>query len=224
MQAIPVKGVLLVVVAFIAAALGALAYTMGIGSFAPGLELNRERFFAIQGEIKATPAPIVLFGDSIVEGARLPSELCGHAVVNAGVTGSGIEYFQRHAQELLGSSRPELIVLAVGINNARPGANNDFKSRYHETVALLSRIAPVVVATVTPVQAGTLAAAYDARLVAGLNEVIKLTPNATRVIDLNGPLSKSNLTIDGVHVDAAGYVFWTEVMIEGISAALGCRT
>jgi hypothetical protein len=100
-----------------------------------------------------------------VEGAPLPKLICGHAVVNAGVTGASIEYFERHAAELLGSSRPRLLVLAVGINNASPTAAKEFQSHYQETVASLSHTAAVVVAIVTPLRNGAGSVGYDTKLV-----------------------------------------------------------
>jgi hypothetical protein len=48
-----------------------------------------------------------------VEAAPLPATICGTQIVNAGVGGADIRYFARHSNELLGSSAPKLIVLAV---------------------------------------------------------------------------------------------------------------
>jgi hypothetical protein len=54
------------------------------------LELSRERFFAVQATIRsAAPNPIIIFGDSIVQGALLPRKVCGYPVVNGGVRGAG---------------------------------------------------------------------------------------------------------------------------------------
>ena len=41
------------------------------------LELDRERFFAVQAAIRDAPNPVIIFGDSIVQGAALPSRVCG---------------------------------------------------------------------------------------------------------------------------------------------------
>ena len=205
-----------------AVALVGLGYAMGVGRFEPELELSHERFYAIKAVIRQTPDPVIVFGDSIVQGAPLPKMLCGHSVINAGVTGAAVEYFERHAAELLGSSRPRLIVLAVGINNASPRAAKRFRSHYEETVAVLSRAAPVVVATITPVRSGAGSVGYDAKLVPSLNAVIKATPNATNVIDLNEPLSAPDATSDGIHLNEQGYALWMNAMVGGIRNTLGC--
>jgi lysophospholipase L1-like esterase len=191
------------------------------------LELDRERFFAVQAAIRnAPPNPVIIFGDSIVQGATLPSQVCGLPLVNAGVRGAGVGYFLRHSAQLLGSSRPKLIVLAVGINNAAAKENRqvNFNDRYEQVVASLASIAPVVVATVTPIKAGYFVSSfgYDPQIVPALNRTILATPNTKAVIDLNAPLSGANFTFDGVHLDPAGYGLWRSNMLKGIEAALGC--
>jgi hypothetical protein len=209
---------------FISAALTLVVsgFAMGVWPFASKVELSQKRFLAIKAAIKQTPDSVIIFGDSIVQGAPLPNMICGHMVVNAGVTGAAIEYFNRHAAELLGSSRPRLIVLAVGINNASPTAAKQFQSHYQETVTSLYNAATVLVATITPVRSGAGSAGYDATLVQSLNAVIKATPSATDVIDLNSALSGANWTTDGIHFGPDGYALWTKTMVEGIRGVLGC--
>jgi lysophospholipase L1-like esterase len=190
------------------------------------LELDRERFFAVQGAIRSTPNPVIIFGDSIVQGAALPPKVCGLPLVNAGVRGAGIGYYLRHSAQLLGSSRPKLIVLAVGINNAaaKESRQVDFQNRYEQTVASLASIAPVVAATVTPIKEGYFVSSfgYDPQIVPALNRTILATPNVRSVIDLNAPLSGANFTVDGVHLNPAGYALWRRNIVKGIEAALGC--
>ena len=191
------------------------------------LELDRERFFAVQAAIRDAPNPVIIFGDSIVQGAALPPKVCGLPLVNAGVRGAGIGYFLRHSAQLLGSSRPKLIVLAVGINNAaaKESREVDFQNRYEHAVASLASIAPVVAATVTPIREGYFVSSfgYDPQIVPALNRTILATPNIRAVIDLNAPLSAANFTTDGVHLNGAGYALWRSSLLKGIKAALGCE-
>jgi lysophospholipase L1-like esterase len=196
-----------------------VGYAMGLES---ELELSHERFYAIKAEIGQTPDAVIVLGDSIVQGATLPKSICGHGVVNAGVVGAAVEYFERHAAELLGSSRPVLIVLAVGINDASPKMAKQFRLRYQKTVASLSRVAPVAVATITPVRSGNGSIGYDPKLVPPLNDAIKTTPNVRAVIDLNKPLSSANWTTDGIHFGPEGYALWIQALLEGVNKALGC--
>src|SRR5215471_2138561 len=191
------------------------------------LELDRERFFAVQAAIRNAPDdPVIIFGDSIVQGAELPPKVCGLPLVNAGVRGAGIGYVLRHWAQLLGSSHPKLIVLAVGINNAaaKESREVDFQNRYEQAVASLASIAPVVAATVTPIREGYFVSSfgYDPQIVPALNRTILATPNIKAVIDLNAPLSGANFTVDGVHLTPSGYGFWRGKILRGIEAALGC--
>ena len=118
-------------------------YTLRIWPFEPPLELSARRFYAVKEAIKRAPdGSVVVLGDSIVEGAPLPSTICGHAVINGGVSGAAIGYVERHAAELLGSAHPRLILLAAGINNASAAAAVQFQSHYDATVTLLSRSSP----------------------------------------------------------------------------------
>jgi lysophospholipase L1-like esterase len=200
-----------------------MIYTIRTGLFEPKLELSHERFYAIKADIKRAPGhSVIVFGDSIVEGAPLPKAVCGSVVINAGVTGAAVGYFELHAAELLGSAHPSLIVLAVGINNASSIAAKQFQAQYFETAALLSRISPVAVAMITPVRSGAGSIGYDASLVPSLNAVINEIPNVRTVIDVNAPLSSADFTADGIHLGEAGYALWIQAMTEGISHALGC--
>jgi lysophospholipase L1-like esterase len=191
------------------------------------LELDRERFFAVQAAIRDAPNPVIIFGDSIVQGAALPPKVCGLPLVNAGVRGAGVGYLLRHSAQLLGSSRPKLIVLAVGINNAaaKESREVDFQNRYEQAVGSLASIAPVVAATVTPIREGYFVSSfgYDPQIVPALNRTILATPNIRAVIDLNAPLSAANFTTDGVHLNPAGYALWRSSLLKGIEAALGCE-
>jgi lysophospholipase L1-like esterase len=116
-----------------------------------------------------------------------------------------------------------LIVLAVGINNASPKMAKRFRLRYRKTVVLLSRVAPVAVATITPVRSGNGSVGYDANLVLSLNDAIKKTPNVKAVIDLNKTLSGANSTTDGIHLGHEGYALWTKALVDEVSDALAAR-
>lgn len=186
------------------------------------LELSHERFYAIKSEIGQRSDAVIVFGDSIVQGAEFPAAICGHAVVNAGVAGAAVEYFERHAANLLGTSHPKLIVLAVGINNASPRMATQFRLHYQRIVASLSRAAPVAVATITPVRSGNGSIGYAADLVPSLNDAIRKTPKVSAVIDLNTPLAGANWTTDGIHLGPEGYALWTQALLKGVNNVLGC--
>jgi lysophospholipase L1-like esterase len=98
-----------------------------------------------------------------------------------------------------------------------------FRTRYQETVTKLAHRAPVLLATLTPVQSGLLARQFDPELVPRLNEVIKETAGSGAAIDLHALMNEANLTTDGVHLNSRGYELWIKAIVEGIANALGCR-
>ena len=114
-----------------------------------------------------------------------------------------------------------MIVLLVGINNASPTEAKHIQSHYQETVISLSDAAAVLVATITAVRIRAGSAGYDPMLVQDLNAVIKATPSAAGMIDLNSALSGANWTIDGIHFGPDGYAIWTKTVVDGIHGALG---
>jgi lysophospholipase L1-like esterase len=185
--------------------------------------LSRARYLDIGAAIRTTPSAVVVFGDSLVLGAPLPNAVCGTPIVNAGVGGAGIRYFERYGRELLGTSTPKLIVLAVGLNDAHAGSVQAFRSRYQATVAKLAHYAPVLLATVTPVQPGSFSYLFDPEIVPRLNETITEIAGAGGVIALNRSLDEPNLTTDGIHLNSRGYEFWTKAVIERVTKALGCH-
>ena len=209
----------LLLLAVVAIGIGGVCYAYKIGPFRP--LLSRQRYFAIREVIRTTPSAVIVFGDSIVEAAPLPSSICGTPIVNAGVGGAGIDYFVRYSKELLGASAPKLIVLAVGINDAHEETLLSFRSRYHSAVAALSQRAPLVLATIAPIEPGTFTQMIVPEALPRLNETIKDTGET--IIDLNKQMIGSHLTTDGVHLNDQGYALWTRAIIEGIRKGLGCE-
>jgi lysophospholipase L1-like esterase len=204
-----------------AIAIGSLCYLYKVGPFRP--PLSRERYLAIREVIRITPSPVIVFGDSIVEAAPLPATICGTQIVNAGVGGADIRYFVRFSNELLGSSAPKLIVLAVGINDAHEDTFPFFRSRYQEAVVKLAHRAPVLLATIAPPQPGTFTQMIRPEMVPRFNETIKEIAGQRPVIDLNEHMTGPNLTTDGIHLNAQGYTLWTTAIMGGIAKALGCN-
>ena len=204
--------------AVVVTGIAGLCYVYKIGPFRP--LLSRERYLAIRDVIRTTPTAVIVFGDSIVEAAPLPPSICGTQIVNAGIGGAGIDYFVRYSKELLGASAPKLIVLAVGINDAHEETLRSFRSRYQSAVTALSQRAPLVLATIAPVEPGTFTQMIIPGALPLLNETIKDTGEA--IIDLNEQMIGSQLTTDGVHLNAKGYALWTRAIIVGIKKGLGC--
>ena len=167
--------------AVVGTGIGGLCYVYKIGPFRP--LLSRERYFVIREVIRTTPSAVIVFGDSIVQEAPLPSSVCGTPIVNAGVAGAGIDYFVRYSNEFLDASTPKLIVLAVGINDAHKETLPSFRSQYQRAVTALSQRAPLVLATIAPVEPGTFTQTIVPEALPRLNETIK--DMGETIIDLN---------------------------------------
>jgi lysophospholipase L1-like esterase len=201
---------------------------VGIFVKVQGPQADPQRYAIIRNEIgKAGDRPIVVFGDSIVQDAPLPPDVCGHRLINAGVGGATIAYFAEHTGALLGTTQPRLIVLAVGINDAwrttRVDVGATFDQNYRMVVQRLSKLAPVVVATLTGIKDGAFAMNYDPQHVAPINDTIRTTPGTTARIDLDVLFAQDNNTSDGIHLSDKGYAIWSKAILGSIERALNCR-
>jgi lysophospholipase L1-like esterase len=182
------------------------------------------RTFIIRSKLSRTTEPVVVLGDSIVEAADLPASICGHVVVNAGIGGTTIGYFVRNAAPLLREVKPSLIVLAVGINDASSGGQDDriepFREAYSAALQSLPSV-PVAVATVTPIGPEAPANLFDASLVDRFNIVIRQLAKGRTLIDLHKALV-GNFTIDGIHLNGDGYKLWNAEIVDAVGRTLGC--
>lgn len=196
-----------------------------------GHEHSDVRRFMIAGHLARTVRPVVVFGDSITEGAILPNTICGHAVVNAGIGGAGVDELVNDAPSLLADKSAALVVIAIGTNDAHvaPDREEKFSASYAELLQSLSRIASkIAVASIPAVDPrGELAVAVqiDPSLIDRFNLVLpKLAADAgATFIDVHNAVSAGPpATIDGVHLTPGAYDRWDGAMLTGIKKALNC--
>jgi lysophospholipase L1-like esterase len=76
------------------------------------------RSFMIRSQLAQAISPIVIIGDSITEAALLPSSVCGHDVVNAGIGGMTVGSYLPLAKQLLAGRRVQSILIALGTNDS----------------------------------------------------------------------------------------------------------
>jgi lysophospholipase L1-like esterase len=197
-----------------------------------GHEHSDVRQFMIRAHLAHAVSPVVVFGDSITEAAVLPGAICGHAVVNAGIGGAGVDELLKDAPLLLEGKSPALVVLAIGTNDAyaTSGREQQFRQAYTALLHRLALLAPkLVVANIPPVDPkGPLTAAIgiDASLIERYNLILpKLAEDAGALfIDLNKAVSAEGATetIDGVHLAPGAYSLWDAAMLAGVKSALNC--
>jgi lysophospholipase L1-like esterase len=201
-----------------------------LGPATVGHEHSDVRRFMIRSHLARAVSPVVVFGDSITEAAVLPGAICGHAVVNAGIGGAGVDELLKVAPSLLEGKSPALVVVAIGTNDAHatPGREHQFSEAYAALLHSLTDIAPkLLVANIPPVDPKgplTVAAGIDANLIDQYNLILpKLAERAgVLFIDLNKAVSAKAETLDGVHLAPLAYDPWDLVMLQGIKGALNC--
>jgi lysophospholipase L1-like esterase len=169
--------------------------------------------------------PIIILGDSIAEASTLPRSLCGHAVVNAGLSGASI------ASELgnwlfgaLAGKRAALIVVSLGTNDAFvPRSQQAFETNYSKLLGQLATMAPRVVVlpipsieprnNVTVEMRNKLMGSID-----GYNSALPgLARNSGATFVALPPMPDPH-TIDGVHLNAAGYSVWDAAVLQGATS------
>jgi hypothetical protein len=165
------------------------------------------RQFIIQSTLERFSDPIVVLGDSIVEASTLPRSLCGHAIINAGIGGASTtsNLGTLLAKSLRGRSAA-LIVLSLGTNDAALSQSKwTFRTNYAALLEQISTLAPRRVVMAIPSVEGR-AATNNA-----INDFNLILPDIAEEAGATFaalPAMPAPHTIDGVHLNAAGYEVW----------------
>ena len=185
------------------------------------------RTFMIKSQMRQAVRPIVIVGDSITEAALLPSSICGHPLINAGISGLDAGGYLGISGQLFFTADDALIVIALGTNNstigAQPGA---FEASYNRLADLLAQHAPkLIFAGIPPLEfSGELAKQSMSDSIAEANNVIIHQVAADRgsaFVDLRAAMKGGDaLTLDGVHFNAAGYKLRNPAILNAVSASL----
>lgn len=175
--------------------------------------------------------PIVILGDSITEASTLPRELCGHAIVNAGLNGASTTMSDLGTWliEALDGRRAAAIVVALGTNDALLArSTQDFELSY---AALLDQLGQVTnrlsVLAVPGIDVrGNVTSELQAAVMGridGLNAALPGVAAKAGAAFIALPPMPSPHTTDGVHLNRAGYSAWDRVILEGVSTICGAR-
>jgi lysophospholipase L1-like esterase len=197
----------------------------------PGAEHRQTRQHVLYLTLDRTKAPIIVLGDSIVEAATLPPSACGHALVNAGLSGaSTASDLADFLKQALGANRPFAIIVSLGANDAlsdAPGSAEAFAGRYEALLRELSKltnriyfleIPPVEAREQTTPDMAKAVMATIGRYRATLPELARRT--GATLLQWPGT-QEAPFTVDGVHLNAEGYRAWNEAIERG--TALACR-
>jgi lysophospholipase L1-like esterase len=172
--------------------------------------------------------PIIILGDSLTEASALPRTFCGHAVVNAGLDGaSAASDLGTWLTATLNGRRAAAILVALGTNDALlQHSAQDFEKNYLELLAQLSKVTDhLSVLGIPAVETrGRMTAdrQADATIrVDALNAMLPALAGKGHVAFIPLPPMPTPHTIDGVHLDAAGYAVWDDAVLKGASGACG---
>lgn len=159
----------------------------------------------IRAALAGLDQPIVVIGDSITEMSRLPEEIDGRPVVNAGIGGATVADFVAIAPRLMRDFKPSLIVVALGANDI---GSSTMQRDYVSLLSELKKLSPRLLAVgVTPLDGSDL-----------MNAQIKAAAGSVGVHFVEMSLSEGTRLPDRIHLNAAGYRQWTPALVAAISA------
>jgi lysophospholipase L1-like esterase len=173
---------------------------------------------------------MIVLGDSIVEASTLPRSLCGHAIVNAGLNGaSTTSDLAGWLAAALNKKQAFAIIVSLGTNDAlapAPTSPQLFESRYEILLRELSKLtARLFVIEIPPVEARErLAPDMQTEVMAtirGFRSVLPELAARSHATFLQLEDMPAPFTIDGVHLNAAGYRAWDKAVMQAASLACG---
>jgi lysophospholipase L1-like esterase len=182
------------------------------------------RQFVIQSTLARFDDAIVVVGDSIVEASTLPRSLCGHAVVNAGIGGaSTASHLGSMLSAALGNKRAALVVVSLGTNDAAmPNSVELYRSNYRALLTELAGLTPRrAIAAIPPPEAGLdEAKKVSSAAIDSYNAILPQLAEEALATFIPLPAMPEHHTLDGLHLNAAGYEVWDKAIVQGIESAL----
>jgi lysophospholipase L1-like esterase len=185
------------------------------------------RQFVIQTTLARFDDAIVVLGDSIVEASTLPRSLCGHPIINAGIGGtSTASHLGSILAEALGTKRAALVVISLGTNDAAiPNSVEQYRSNYRALLTELAALTPrSAIAAIPPPEVGLEEAKkVSVAVIDSYNAILPELAKEARAIFIPLPAMPERHTLDGIHLNAAGYEVWDKAILQGIESAL-CKS
>ena len=220
---------IITVVAVAVLAIGALL--AGISFFRPNTIIDTHRHtrqVILHYTLSRAEQPIIVLGDSITEASTLPRSYCDHPLVNAGLDGaSTASDLGTWLKEVLNGRRAAAILVALGTNDAlQVRAQQEFETNYRALLAQLKDTTDhLVVLGIPSLEVrGRMPADYQAatmRRIDAFNAALPVLAEKAGATFASLPPMGAPHTIDGVHLDAAGYEVWDAAVLKGVSSACG---
>jgi lysophospholipase L1-like esterase len=181
------------------------------------------RQFVIQSTLARVENAVVVLGDSIVEASTLPRSLCGHPIVNAGIGGASTESnLGSILKESLGNKRAALIVVSLGGKDAAiPNSLERYRANYRALLAELSGLTQrTAVAEITSPEGGSEEAKKRTLVIDSYNAILPGLAEEAGALFIPLPAMPENHTLDGIHLNTAGYEIWESAILRGVESAL----
>jgi hypothetical protein len=220
---------IITVVAVAVLAIGALL--AGISFFRPNTIIDTHRHtrqVILHYTLSRAEQPIIVLGDSITEASTLPRSYCDHPLVNAGLDGaSTASDLGTWLKDVLNGRRAAAILVALGTNDAlQVRAQQEFETNYRALLAQLKDTTDHLVMLGIPSLEvrGRMPADYQAatmRRIDAFNAALPVLAEKAGATFASLPPMGAPHTIDGVHLDAAGYEVWDAAVLKGVSSACG---
>jgi lysophospholipase L1-like esterase len=190
---------------------------------------RRARQIILYYTLSRIDQPIIIIGDSLTEASTLPRAVCGHPIINAGLDGaSTASDLGSWLIDALDGHRAAAVLVAIGTNDALlKHSMQDFEASYAALLTQLAGVTDHVVALGIPAVEvrGRMTAELQAEAMKGIdafNAVLPALAAKGGVAFIPLPPMPTPHTIDGVHLDAAGYAVWDTAVLKGVASA--CST
>jgi lysophospholipase L1-like esterase len=193
-------------------------------------EHRRVRQLILYYTLSRVDDPIIVLGDSIVEASTLPTSICGHPIINAGLNGaSTASDLGGWLARALNNKRAAAIIVSLGVNDAlvpAPTGKQVFEDRFAALTGELSKLTTrLVVLSIAPVEARErMTAEMQKEVMAtvdNFNSVLPGVAKRTSATFLALPEMPSPHTIDGVHLNSDGYRIWDKAVMQGVAMICG---
>ena len=158
----------------------------------------------------------------------MPRSLCGHPIVNAGIGGaSTASNLDSILTEALGGKRAALVVVSLGTNDA---AISDSVEQYAvELPRAADRAGGADAAprdggdTASPRPAWRRAKKVSIAVIDSYNAILPELAKEASAAFIPLPAMPDAHTVDGIHLNAAGYEVWDRAILGGIESTL-CKS
>ena len=209
---------------------------LAIGALAAGASYFRKeavadshrqaRQLVVHYTLSRLDQPIIIVGDSLTEASTLPRTYCGHPVINAGLNGASTSSdLVTWLIEALDGRRATAVLVSLGTNDALQGRKQEeFEANYGSLLSQLRGATDhLAVLGIPAIEVrGRMPPDYQAetmKRIDAFNAALPALAEKGGATFAALPPMPAPHTIDGVHLDAAGYALWDDAVLKGVSTA-----